>query len=128
MKKSSSMSDRLVSTCVVFSLSLVCPVSPVAAQSVSGAGELLFWLVGVNKARERSTPQKLDINSASVEQLAVLPGLDRRQALRVTTLRPYARLEDLTRAGLSLRLIARLGGLLMVSQDAPSASPRPADR
>jgi DNA uptake protein ComE-like DNA-binding protein len=126
--KASLMSDRLVSACVVFSLSLVCPVSPVAAQSVSGVGDLLFWLLGVNKAREQGTPQKLDVNSASVEELAALPGLDRRQALRVTSLRPYARLQDLTRAGLSPRLIERLAGLLMVGHDTPSASPRPADR
>jgi DNA uptake protein ComE-like DNA-binding protein len=125
--KFSSMSDRLVSACVVVSLSLILPVSPVAAQS-SGAGELLFWLLGINKAREQSTPQKLDINSASVEELAALPGLDRRQALRVTSFRPYARLQDLTRAGLSPRLIERLAGLLTVGHDTPSASPRSAEQ
>jgi DNA uptake protein ComE-like DNA-binding protein len=121
--KSSLMSKRLVAACVVFSLSLVCPVSPVAAQS-SGVGELMLWLLGVNKAREERTPQKVDINSASVEELAALPGLDRRLALRVTSLRPYAQLQDLTRAGLSPRLIERLAGLLMVGPDNPSASPR----
>jgi DNA uptake protein ComE-like DNA-binding protein len=126
--KFSLVPDRLVSASILVALSLVCPVSPALADSSSGPGEVLVWLLGVNKAREQGTPQKLDINSASVGQLAALPGLDRRQALRVTSLRPYARLEDLTRAGLSLRLIARLGGLLMVGQDAPSASPRPADR
>jgi DNA uptake protein ComE-like DNA-binding protein len=126
--KFSLMSNRLVAACVVFSLSLVCPVAPVAAQGGAGAGDLLFWLLGVNKAREQGTPQKLDVNSASVEELAALPGLDRRQALRVTSLRPYARLQDLTRAGLSPRLIERLAGLLMVGPNTPSASPRPADR
>jgi DNA uptake protein ComE-like DNA-binding protein len=125
--KFSSMSDRLVSACVVVSLSLIVPVSPVAAQG-SGAGELLFWLLGINKAREQSTPQKLDINSASVEELAALPGLDRRQALRVTSFRPYARLQDLTRAGLSPRLIERLAGLLTVGHDTPNASPRSAEQ
>jgi DNA uptake protein ComE-like DNA-binding protein len=126
--KSSLVPDRLVSACMVVVLSLVCPASAAWAESFSGAGEVLFWLVGMNKAREQGTLQKLDINSASVEQLATLPGLDRRQALRVASLRPYASLHDLTRAGLSRRLIERLGGMLMVGHDAPSASPRPADR
>jgi DNA uptake protein ComE-like DNA-binding protein len=126
--KSSLVPDRLASAFVVVALSLICPVSLARAESFSGAGEVLVWLVGVNKAREQGTPQKLDINSASVEQLAALPGLDRRQALRVTSVRPYARLQDLTRAGLSPRLIERLAGLLMVGHDTPSASPRSAER
>jgi DNA uptake protein ComE-like DNA-binding protein len=126
--KFSLTSARFVSACAVVALSLLCPVVPAAAETFSDAEQVLFWLVGVNKAREQGTPRKLDINSASVEQLAAVPGLDRRKALRVTTRRPYARLEDLTRAGLSLRLIDRLTELLTVDHDAPSASPGPAHR
>jgi DNA uptake protein ComE-like DNA-binding protein len=122
--KSSPVSVRLVSACVVLALSLVCPVAPARAESFSDAGGLLFWLVGINKAREQGAPPKLDVNSASVEELAAVPGLDRRQALRVASLRPYATLEDLTRAGLPRRLIERLTGLLTVGHDTPSASPR----
>jgi hypothetical protein len=40
--------------------------------------------------------------------------LERRQAQRITINRPYAELQDLTRAGLSPRLIEHLTALLTV--------------
>jgi DNA uptake protein ComE-like DNA-binding protein len=54
------------------------------------------------------------VNSASVDALTAVPGLDRRQALRIIANRPYASLEQVVRWGLSTRFIDRLAALLVV--------------
>jgi DNA uptake protein ComE-like DNA-binding protein len=105
---------RLVATCGILTFSLVFPVAlPAFAERPSDAG-LLLWLPGLNTAREQGTPRKTDVNSATVDELAAVPGLERRQAQRITVNRPYATLQDLARAGLSPRLIEHLTALLTV--------------
>ena len=106
---------RLVATYGILTLSLVFPAAlPAFAERPSDAGQLLLWLLGLNTAREQGVPRKIDVNSATVEELAAVPGLERRQAQRITINRPYAELQDLTRAGLSPRLIEHLTALLTV--------------
>jgi DNA uptake protein ComE-like DNA-binding protein len=106
---------RLVATHGILTLSLVFPAAlPASAERPSDAGQLLLWLLGLNTAREQGPPRKIDVNSATVEELAAVPGLERRQAQRITTNRPYAELQDLARAGLSPRLIEHLTALLTV--------------
>jgi DNA uptake protein ComE-like DNA-binding protein len=106
---------RLVATCGILTFSLVFPAPlPASAERPSDAGQLLLWLLGLNTAREQGTPRKIDVNSATVEELAAVPGLEWRQAQRITVNRPYAKLQDLARAGLSPRLIEHLTALLTV--------------
>jgi competence protein ComEA len=106
---------RLVATYGILSFSLVFPAAlPASAERPSDAGQLLLWLLGLNTAREQGAPRKIDVNSATVEELAAVPGLERRQAQSITVNRPYAKLQDLARAGLSPRLIEHLTALLTV--------------
>ena len=113
---------RLVATCSILTLSLVFPAAlPASAERPSDSGQLLLWLLGFNTAREQGAPRKIDVNSATVEELAAVPGLERRQAQRITVNRPYAKLQDLARAGLSPRLIEHLAALLTV--DPAKATP-----
>ena len=129
--KFSLIRGRFVFVVAVVTLVLMgLPAVPARAESgsSSSAGELLFWLLGFTKARDHARVEKLDVNSASVEELAAVPGLDRRQARRITDSRPYAKLEDLRRAGVSSRLIGHLAGFLVVAQASPSASPRSPDQ
>jgi DNA uptake protein ComE-like DNA-binding protein len=115
---------RLVAACSILTLSLVWPAPlPASAERPSDAGRLLLWLLGLSKAREQGTPRKIDVNSATVEELAAVPGMERRLAQKITVNRPYAKLQDLARAGLSPRLIERLAPLLTLDSDAPSAFP-----
>jgi DNA uptake protein ComE-like DNA-binding protein len=80
----------------------------VAAERPSNPAQLLLWLLSFNKSRDEVEERpKIDINSATAETLAAVPGLDRRQALRIVANRPYAALPDLVRAGLSARFIER---------------------
>ena len=123
-----SLSIR-VALAAVLSLSLLCVATrALAAERPTNPAQLLLWLLSMNTSREQPERQKIDVNSATAEVLTAVPGLDRRQALRIIAHRPYATLQDLARAGLSTRGIERLTGLLTVAHHAsgPSsaASPR----
>jgi hypothetical protein len=52
---------------LILSLALV-PALPAAAERPSNAGQLLFWLLGVNITREQATSTKIDVNSATFEE------------------------------------------------------------
>jgi DNA uptake protein ComE-like DNA-binding protein len=118
---------RLTAACGFLTLSLaLASARPAFAERPSDGGQLLLWLLGLNMAHEQRTPRKVDVNSATVDELAAVPGMERRQAQQITVNRPYARLRDLVRAGLSPRLIEHLAPLLTLDSDVPSAFPRPA--
>lgn len=110
----------LTRACLVATLtfSLVFPALSASAESSSDAGQLLLWLLGLRTAHEQGAPRKIDVNSATVEELAAVPGLERRQARSITVNRPYETLQDLAHAGLSPRLIEQLAALLTVGPDA----------
>jgi DNA uptake protein ComE-like DNA-binding protein len=105
--------------------SLVFPAAlPASAERPSDAGQLLLWLFGLGTAREQEAPpRQIDVNSATVEELASVPGLERRQAEKIAVNRPYAKLQDLTRAGLSPRHIEQLTARLTV-EPAKALPPR----
>ena len=104
-----------VSFSALLSLSLVfVSTSVVAAERPTTPAQLLLWLLSMNNQGEQTERPKIDVNSATAETLTAVPGLDRRQALRIIANRPYATLQDLVRSGLSTRFIERLAGLLTV--------------
>lgn len=107
----------------VVALSLACASTAPAAERPSSPG-FLVWLLSLNAQRENGEPRKIDVNSATAEKLAGVPGLDRRQALRIIASRPYATLQDLARAGLSARFIKRLEGLLTTDSRSVQSAPR----
>jgi hypothetical protein len=109
---------------VILCLAFV-PALSAAAERPSNAGQLLFWVLGLYMAREQGRPWKIDINSATVEELGSVPGIERSQALRIIAERPYAKLPDLVRAGFSPHLIERLAAFVAVDPDWPSALPGP---
>jgi hypothetical protein len=115
--KPSRIRVRLFAVCgiVTMSLALVSALA-VAAERPSNPAPLLVWLLSLN---QREQGPKINVNSATVEALTAVPGVDRRQALRIIANRPYAKLQDLARSGLSTRFIERLTGFLTV--DPPSA-------
>ena len=108
-----------VATCILIFSVLVPAALPASAERPADAAQLLLWLLRLDAAREQGTPRKVDINSATIEELAAVPGLERRQAQRITVNRPYEKLQDLTHAGLSPDLIEQLAASLTVVPDAP---------
>lgn len=111
---------RLLAICSLVVLASVFLITPAAAESSSSRGELVLWLLGLRMAHDHGA-QKVDVNAATVEQLRAVPGIERRQALRIVASRPYARLEDLARTGLSPLTIERLSRFLVVDPQWPSA-------
>ena len=93
-------------------------VAPVAAERPTDPAQLLLWLLSMGTSGERTPATKIDINSASVDRLTAVPGVDRRQALQIIAHRPYARLEELVRAGVEPRVIERLSRFLSVESPA----------
>ena len=118
---------RIVAAGGILILSLAFfPALAAAAERPSEAGQLLVWLLGLNMAREQQErPARFDVNSATVEELRTVPGIEQRQAVRIVAQRPYAKLPDLVRAGLSPHLIERLASFLTVDPDWPSALAAP---
>ena len=114
---------RILAACGIVLLSLALLSAPAAAADRSeDGGQLLLWLLGLSLAPEHQRP-KIDINSATIEELRGVPGIELRQALRIIGERPYGRLEELARIGLSSSSIERLARFLAVDPDWSSALP-----
>ena len=110
------MKPLAIGVALVAVLSVLLPGLPtraIAAERPANPSGLLLWLLSLDR-REQVERPKIDVNSATAEALTALPGLDRRQALRIIAHRPYATLHELVRAGLTVRYIERLTGLLTV--------------
>ena len=103
-------------------------LAPITAggEGASGEARLVLWVLGLRLAHE---PLRMDVNSATVAELSDVPGIPRRQALRIIAQRPYATLEELSRAGLSPGAIDRVAAFLTVGVvSSPSALPAAAER
>ena len=97
----------------------------VAADRTSGEERLLLWLLGLKTTQGEGRP-RVNINLATADELRTVPGIERPQALRIIAGRPYASLQELTRADFSPLAIERLSRFLTVDSDWPSALPGPA--
>ena len=118
----------VIATCGIVLLFLMLPIgTAVAASSRSGGGELMLWLLGLKIAQEQE-PTRIDINSATFNELRAVPGVGRSDALQIIAQRPYAKLAELARAGMSPLTIQRLTQFLVVDSDSSSALPGPAGR
>ena len=54
------------------------------------------------------TRQGVDLNSATEQEIAKLPGINKTMAKRIVLMRPYLSINDLIRTGLSQKTIAKL--------------------
>ena len=81
-------------------------------------------LVGVPKASwaapaaatEQPAAAKVDINTATDKELEELPGVGPSTAKKIIANRPYAKVEDLSKAGLSEAKIAKLESLVTLGE------------
>jgi hypothetical protein len=66
---------RFAVACSILAFSpVLLPALATAGESSSNSGRLLFWLLGVHMTRQEERFAKIDVNSATVEELATVPG------------------------------------------------------
>ena len=111
------------------------PYKKIEDLSAAGLGDALIAkltpLVTIGKAPEKekaSEPKdkggKLDLNTATEEQLMELPGVGEAYTKKIIAGRPYKKIEDLAAAGLGDALIAKLTPLVTVGKPASKEAPK----
>lgn len=66
---------------------------------------------------------KVDINTASQQDLEALPGVGEATAKKIIAGRPYSSVNDLSRAGVSASSIEKISGLVKAGRGSASAAP-----
>jgi Helix-hairpin-helix motif len=90
---------------------------------------VLVFLMGAAPAIAAPAPAKaapaspVDVNTASQAQLEALPGVGTVTAKRIIAARPFSTVQDLSRAGLSVKGIQKLAPMVTVSP--PPVPPSP---
>jgi hypothetical protein len=86
-------------------------------------GGLVSGLAQPTMAAAPAAIPKVDLNTASLEQLQKLPGLNEATAKKIIGGRPYKSLGELEKAGLSKPTIDKLAPMVTVGDVAKEASP-----
>jgi Helix-hairpin-helix motif len=91
-------------------------------------GLILLWgpAIGIAQPKLPSVPggrPKLDLNTASLDQLQKLPGLNEATAKKIVAGRPFKSVDELQKVGLSKPTIDKLAPMVTVGDVAKEASP-----
>jgi hypothetical protein len=84
---------------------------------------VLFTAVASPQAKPAAAPAKVDINTASEQDLVSLPGVGPATAKKIVAGRPYASVSDLSKAGLNAGTIAKITAAGAVASAAKGAAP-----
>lgn len=74
------------------------------------------------KAAAPTTGVRVDVNTGSQKELEALPGVGPATAKKIIAGRPYASVQDLSRAGISAKTIEKISPLVTAGAAAPGAS------
>ena len=89
---------------------------------IAAAFAALAWLTaGAALAQSRSAA-KVDLNSASSQELEALPGVGAATAKKIIAGRPYSSAADLSKAGVSAATIKKISGMVTVSGPASTSA------
>ena len=87
----------------------------------------LFLLLAGGSVAWAADAAPVDVNRATADELLEIPGVGEVTAAKIVKGRPYASLDDLSKAGLSEKTIAKIRPYLKVTKKAPD-KPRTADK
>ena len=76
-------------------------------------------------ARAARVQAQVNLNTASQKDLEALPGVGAATAKKIIAGRPYASVNDLTRAGVSASTLSKISGMVVASGAAPALAPAP---
>jgi hypothetical protein len=72
-----------------------------------------------------SAQEKINVNTASQEELAGLPGMSKKKVAKLIAGRPYSSASDLSKSGLTAKQIDKITPLLSFEGGATAAAPSP---
>jgi DNA uptake protein ComE-like DNA-binding protein len=103
------------------------PAAPASAPAIQGAAGPKTQHSGMAAgSMGTTTAAKIDINSASQKDLESLPGVGAATAKKIIASRPYSTVEDLSRAGLSAKVIAKFSSQVTAGPATGAAPVAPA--
>ncbi len=82
----------------------------------------LAWIVAGHASAAPAAKAKVDLNSASQQDLEALPGVGVATAKKIIAGRPYSRVADLSKAGVSAATVNKISGMVTVSGAAPRSA------
>ncbi|MFN2632439.1 MAG: ComEA family DNA-binding protein [Thermoanaerobaculia bacterium] len=82
----------------------------------------LAWIVAGHASAAPAAKAKVDLNSASQQDLEALPGVGAATAKKIIAGRPYSSAADLSKAGVSAATINKISGMVTVSGAAPRSA------
>ena len=97
---------------------------PTNAKRILVLAAILAWtlaLAPVAMSAAGATTAKVDLNSATQQELEALPGVGAATAKKIIAGRPYSSVSDLSKAGLSARTIEKISPLVSVGAGGGSA-------
>jgi DNA uptake protein ComE-like DNA-binding protein len=97
---------------------------PIAAKRILVLAAILVWALAPGPSAMSAAPAKtakVDLNSASQQELEALPGVGAATAKKIIAGRPYTSVGDLAKAGLSAKTIEKISPLVSVGASTGSA-------
>ena len=91
----------------------------------SGVSAPAAWAPGGKAATKAA---KVDLNTATEQELEALPGVGAATAKKIIAGRPYTSVDGLAKAGVSAKTIEKVTPLVTVSGGAPAAQAPPSDK